>query len=309
MKNPKVSVIIPAYNAEETIKQCIEGILNQTYKNIEVIVVDDCSTDNTSKIATTLKCKLIKSNKNMGAGNAKNLGLKAAVGDYIYFIDSDCVPEKDCIEWLMNSFSKNKNIGVVGGTCVIPSDYKSIFALAYDVAERFKDVKNLDEIYILYLSGSNLCIKKEVVDIVGFFNEKFITHEDFDFTFRATQSGYKILFQPKAVTYHCHQRKKLKSYLKRTFKGGQYGTIFRLKYKPSLPFSKFYPKNVIIFSIILPLFVTFSILRIIKKNVGARPIKEILITLPVLIIGQILWGLGCVRGAYKFKKEIDFWKE
>jgi len=302
-----VSVLIPAYNAEETIKQCIEGIHNQTYKNIEIIVIDDGSTDNTAEIVATLKCKLIKLNENMGAGNARNLGLKAAVGNYIYFIDSDCVPKKDCIECLMMGFSKSEEIGLVGGTCITPLDIDNILNLAHDVTERYKDFQNLDEKFVVYLSGANLCIKKEVVDRVGFFNEKFITHEDFDFTFRANQSGYKILFQPNAVSYHYHQRKKLKSYLNRAFKGGQYGTIFRLKYKPFLPFSRFYPKSVIVFSLILPFFVTFSILRIIKKNMGARPIKDILITLPILILGQFFWGMGCVKGASKFKKEVDVW--
>lgn len=307
MNKTRVSVIIPAYNAEDTIKQCIEGIHNQTYKNIEVIVIDDGSTDNTAKIAATLKCKLIKLNKNMGAGNARNSGLKAAVGDYIYFIDSDCVPEKDCIERLMTGFSKAKEIGLVGGTCITPPDIDNILNLAHDVTERYKDFQNLDEKYMVYLSGANLCIKKEVVDRVGVFNEKFVTHEDFDFTFRAKQSGYKILFQPNAVSYHYHQRKKFQNYLNRAFKGGQYGTILRLKYKLFLPFSQFYPKSVIIFSLILPFFVIFSVLRIIKKNRGIRPIKDILITLPILIMGQIFWGLGCVMGAYKFKKEIDIW--
>ena len=309
MNGPKVSIIIPAYNAEETIKQCIVSVLNQKHKNIEIIVVDDGSRDNTAKITAPLKCKLIKSNKNSGAGNARNLGLKAAEGDYIYFIDSDCVLEEECIERLIKGFSKSDEIGVVGGTCITPPDIDNILNLGHDVTERYKDFLNLGERYVVYLSGANLCIKKEVVDRVGVFNEKFITHEDFDFTFRATQCGYKILFQPKAVSYHYHRRRKLKSYLNRAFRGGQYGTIFRLKYKPFLPYSRFYPQNAMIFGLIMPFFVAFSILRIIMKNIGARPIKDVLITLPILCIGQFFWGIGCVKGASKFKKEVDVWNK
>ena len=80
MSSQTVSVIIPAYNAEETIKQCIDGLLKQTYKKIEIIVIDDGSTENTAKIAATLKCKLIKLNKNIGYVNVLNVGLKSAKG-------------------------------------------------------------------------------------------------------------------------------------------------------------------------------------------------------------------------------------
>jgi GT2 family glycosyltransferase len=304
-----VSVIIPAYNAKETIKQCVESVLNQTYKNIETIVVDDGSTDNTAKIVATLNCKLIQPDENIGTANAMNLGLKAAMGDYMYIIGADCVLRRDCIEHLIKGFSKSQEIGLVCGTCITPPDIDNILNLAHDVTERSKDFRNSGEIFMAYTSGANLCIKAEVINRVGFFNKNFITHEDFDFTFRATQCGYKLLFQPKAVSYHYHQRKKLKSYLNRAFKGGQYGTIFRLKYKPFLPLSRFHPESVILFSLILPFFITFSILRIIAKNIGARSIKDILITLPIVILGQFFWGIGCVKGASKFKKEVDVWSE
>jgi GT2 family glycosyltransferase len=301
--SPAVSVIIPAYNAEDTIKQCIESILNQTYKNIAIIVIDDGSTDNTAKIAATLKCNLIKLNNNIGYVNVLNVGLKSAKGDYVYIIDSDCVVEKDCIEWLLNSFSKSTDRGVVGGTCVIPPDYKSIIALSYDVAERSKDIKNLAEIYVPYLSGSNLCIKREVINNIGEFDKRLISHCDFEFTFRAKQKGYKILFQPKAVSYHYNCRTTLKNYLDHAYRGGIYGTIFRLKYKPTPPLSRFYPNSPLIFSLIAPAFILYSILRILKKNIGIRHARDILITFPIILLGQAVWGLGCVIGAWKFKKE------
>lgn len=298
-----VSALIPAYNAEKTIGQCIEGILNQTYKNIEIIVIDDGSTDNTAKIAATLKCRLIKLNKNRGYVNVLNVGLKSAKGDYIYLLDSDCVAKEDCIEWLLNSFSKSTDRGVVGGTCVIPPDYKSIIALTYDVAERSKDIKNMGEIYLPYLSGSNLCIKREVINNVGEFNKRFISHCDFEFTFRAKQKGYKVLFQPKAVSYHYNCRTTFKSYIAHIYRGGVYGTIFRLKYKPNPPLSRFYPNSTLIFSLIAPAFILYAILRILKKNIGIRPARDILITFPIILLGQVAWGLGCVIGSWKFKKE------
>ena len=89
----KVSVIIPCYNVEEYIEKCINSVLNQTYENIEVILINDGSTDNTSqvilKVIENKENVIYITNKNTGVSNARNTGIKAATGDYIMFIDSD----------------------------------------------------------------------------------------------------------------------------------------------------------------------------------------------------------------------------
>ena len=90
--NPKVTVIMPAYNAAETIGDSIESVLRQTYENWELIVVDDCSTDNTFEIAklySNTNIKLLSLDENKGASAARNLGVREASGEYIAFLDSD----------------------------------------------------------------------------------------------------------------------------------------------------------------------------------------------------------------------------
>ena len=88
---PIVSVIVPAYNAEKTIEKCIDSLLNQTLKNIEIIVINDCSKDNTLKILKKYKnkIKLLDNKKNLGPAGSRNKGLDAAKGKYIGFVDSD----------------------------------------------------------------------------------------------------------------------------------------------------------------------------------------------------------------------------
>jgi glycosyltransferase involved in cell wall biosynthesis len=88
---PIVSVIVPAYNAEKTIEKCLDSLLNQTLKNIEIIVINDCSKDNTLKILKKYKnkIKLLDNKKNLGPAGSRNRGLDAATGDYIGFVDSD----------------------------------------------------------------------------------------------------------------------------------------------------------------------------------------------------------------------------
>lgn len=299
-----ISVIIPAYNAEGTIEKCLEGILKQSYRVSEIIVIDDCSTDNTARIASKYQCHVVRSDHNLKVAGARNIGLREARSDYIYFIDSDCVPVENCIENLMKSFKYSEKIGIVGGRCIVPYD-KNWINLAYDIAERHKDLSNLKGKYVPYLPGSNLCIKRKVLDKIGFFNEKMLSHEDFDFSFRANNEGFNIFFTPEATSYHYNHRTTLKSYLNHAYRGGVYGTIFRLKYKPKPPLSKFYPNSPLIFLLIVPGFIVLSILRILKNNIEIRPLKHILKTFPFILLAQIAWGFGCVIGAKKFRKE-DF---
>src|SRR5665647_2657921 len=104
MHNPLISIIVPIYKVENYIRNCVDSILNQTYKNLEVILVDDGSTDNCGNICDeySLKDNRIKTihKKNGGLSSARNAGLDVAKGEYIGFIDSDDWIEKDMYESL-----------------------------------------------------------------------------------------------------------------------------------------------------------------------------------------------------------------
>lgn len=108
----KISVIIPVYNTEEYLKECIDSILNQTIDLFEVIIVDDGSTDGSlaliNEYAENHSNIYVVSQQNSGLGAARNMGLKIARGEYIYFIDSDDILEKNALEYCYNLASKNK---------------------------------------------------------------------------------------------------------------------------------------------------------------------------------------------------------
>ncbi|MDD5020567.1 MAG: glycosyltransferase family 2 protein [Endomicrobiaceae bacterium] len=106
-----ISIIIPVYNAEPYLKQCLDSVISQTFKNIEIIIINDYSTDNSSQIIETYKKTdnriiSIHLKKNAGAGSARNEGLKIATGKYIVFIDSDDWVTPDYIEVLYNNIEK-----------------------------------------------------------------------------------------------------------------------------------------------------------------------------------------------------------
>ena len=87
----KISVIVPAYNAEKTIRKCLDSLINQTYKNMEIIVINDCSKDNTLEVLKEYgnKIVLINNEENLGPAGSRNKGLDIATGNYIGFVDSD----------------------------------------------------------------------------------------------------------------------------------------------------------------------------------------------------------------------------
>lgn len=119
--NKLVSVILPVYNVEKYIKRCLESIMNQTYKNIEIIIIDDGSKDNTSYICKsyTLKDKRIKyyKIKNGGVSHARNIGIDYSKGEYIIFIDGDDWIDYKMFELMVNSLEKYNSDIVVCNHC------------------------------------------------------------------------------------------------------------------------------------------------------------------------------------------------
>ena len=111
MKNAKVSIIVPIYNVEQYIEECINSILAQTYSNLEIIIVDDCSTDNTLAICeeiikTDERVKLFHNEKNSGVSFSRNRALDAVTGEYIAMIDSDDWVDKNYIELMVSAIEE-----------------------------------------------------------------------------------------------------------------------------------------------------------------------------------------------------------
>ncbi len=129
----KISIVIACYNVSKYIETCLNSILKQTYKNIEIIVVNDCSTDDTLKILKKYKTNytninIIDSKKNYGLGKSRNLGMNKTTGKYIMFLDSDDYIEKNAIELLHNKAVKeNSEIVIYDYFMVYPNKNKYIY--------------------------------------------------------------------------------------------------------------------------------------------------------------------------------------
>ena len=185
MKEPVlISVIIPTYNKSQYLKEAIESVLNQTYKNIEIIIVDDGSTDNTEKIARSFQGTRIIYffQKNKGPAGARDSGIKKAQGEYVAFLDSDdlWLPEK--LERQIEFMERNSEIGLLGTGCYeVDSGGKMIGKKNFPTENNI-----LQKILIKYnpFIQSSVTIKKEILDKVEGYDENFSESEDYDLWLR-----------------------------------------------------------------------------------------------------------------------------
>lgn len=118
----KVSIIIPMYNSEHTIEKCVNNILHQSYKNIELLLINDCSTDHTFQIVTQLaaddsRIKLFQNKRNLGAGFTRNVGLEHATGEWITFCDADDYPDKNWISDFVTGITNDIDMVIQGFNC------------------------------------------------------------------------------------------------------------------------------------------------------------------------------------------------
>ena len=164
--NIKISVIIPTYNRGKIIGNSIKSVLNQTFKNLEIIVVDDGSKDNTKEIVDEFKderVRYIKLNNNTGAANARNIGIKNAIGQYISFQDSDDIFYPDKLErQLKNIINKNSNLDF----CKIKVIFNSSFSYFVPSIKQEKNLFNNSIINELiskgnFISNQAILIKKQ----------------------------------------------------------------------------------------------------------------------------------------------------
>ncbi len=189
---PFVSVIIPTFNRARYISKSIDSVLNQTYKNFEVIVVDDGSTDNTENVIKKYGNQVQYCyKKNGGVASARNLGIKSAKGTYIAFLDSDDFWEKDKLRLQMELAGSEPDVGLV---------YSDIYIFnEHGIIETKKErVKNFHRGYVFkelfvkpFIPTCSVIAKKECFEDVGLFDEKFNGGEDGDMWLRISQK-YQI---------------------------------------------------------------------------------------------------------------------
>ncbi|MEQ6125035.1 glycosyltransferase family 2 protein [Pseudotenacibaculum sp. MALMAid0570] len=205
-ENPFVSVIIPGKNEGKHLFKLTKSLDEQTFKNFELIIVDDGSDDDTPIIGKNLEelgliDMFIRNEMRGGKASAANLALRYSKGKYIVHLDADCSFDRDAIEQVLIPFYLDKKIGAVGGNVKV-RNYRESLCAKLQAIEYLKTV-SVGRIVTSYLgiykiiSGAFGAFRKDVIDSIGGWD--IGPGLDGDITVKIRKSGYKIFFQPKAV--------------------------------------------------------------------------------------------------------------
>ncbi len=193
MNGAVVSVILPVFNGEKFLSEAVQSVLNQNYQRLEIIIIDDGSTDSTKKVALGFGNKIkYYYQENGGPAKARNYGLSIATGDFIAFIDADDVWVKDKLSLQLALFEKNREVGIVIGLT-----FRTEFLQNDELDNRVLNPKGTFHL----LLGSTL-IKKSVFNKIGLLDEDLFIGDDTDWFNRAKENRVSIAVHYDIVQFY-----------------------------------------------------------------------------------------------------------
>ncbi len=203
---PSVSIIIPAYNEGKVIEKTIRSVLELSYSQKEIIVVDDGSNDDTFKIAKLMETinpiRVISKKKNGGKWGALNKGIKSSKSDIIVCIDADTVLDKNAIQPLVSHFIDSK-VGAVAGNIKVGNRKKILTKLqALEYISKLNIQRRSEAFFrkVTVVPGPLGAFRKSIIKEVGFYTGDTFA-EDADLTLKILKAGYKIKYEPKSIGY------------------------------------------------------------------------------------------------------------
>jgi GT2 family glycosyltransferase len=208
---PRVSVVCCSYNGEATIRDTLEHLARLDYPDYEVIVVDDGSTDATAAIARSYGAQVV-STPNQGLSAARNVGLRAATGSIVAYIDDDAYPDPAWLTFLVRAFQQGGFCGV-GGPNLLPPEDGSIAECVANAPGGPCHVL-LSDREAEHIPGCNMAFERRWLERVGGFDPVFrAAGDDVDLCWRLQEAGGRLGFHPAAVVWH-HRRSSLRRYWK-----------------------------------------------------------------------------------------------
>jgi len=215
LERPKVSIIVPVYNCEDTIENCLLSLINQTYENKEIIVVDDCSTDNTPEVlrrmAERYDIKVIRLSRNSGGGVARSEGIKHATGDIIFEAEADAYYASDYVELCVKHLEDPKVGTVIGALHAWPED--SIWYKWWEAKRRI--------VLYNYKPLGGWFFRKSDLDKIGYYRGDLEVGTDRELCLRLKRElGLEWAYEPRALWYHKYPYS-LRKLLIKAFKNGR----------------------------------------------------------------------------------------
>ncbi len=224
---PRISVIVCTYNGNHTVRDCLEGMLRLEYPNFEVIVVNDGSTDKTEQTVKKYGFKVI-STRNGGLSNARNLGLQAATGEIVAYIDDDAYPDPHWLSYLAATFMTTDYVGV-GGPNIAPCNDGPVAECVAAAPGGPVHVLVSDQ-EAEHIPGCNMAFRADALRAIGGFDPQFRgAGDDVDVCWRLQERGGKLGFNPAAMVWH-HRRNAIRAYWKQQVGYGKAEALLERKW-------------------------------------------------------------------------------
>ena len=241
----KLDVIINTFNRKDTLIKTLESFSYQSYKDFEMIIASDGSTDGTEeaikKLDLPFKVRYFSQKNRGGPASSRNLGLKHSKAEIVFFTGDDIIPSKDLLKEHVESYhSGEKNLAVLGYTKWAPQVKLTPFRrYLTNYHFSYADIMGKKNIDWRYFYTSNVSIHRDLLKKVGLFDEDlFYAYEDAEFGYRASLEGMRLVFNEKAIAYHNHPVN-FKDYRKTMFNKGAAATLLAEKI-PSLKYKANY---------------------------------------------------------------------
>ena len=215
MNSPLISIIVLNYNGLKDLKECFDSLFNLSYKNIEIIFVDNNSQDKSVDFVERnyKDVKIIELDKNFGFSQGNNFGAKAAKGDYIVLLNNDTIVDKNWISEMVKIAQESKKVGIVGCKIYYYDDRKTL-DFAGSACDIYGDTTHIGQLQMdnpllniqrkmFYACGASLMISRELYLKIKLFDPTyFIYYEDVDLCWRAWIFGYDVVYVPTSFIYH-----------------------------------------------------------------------------------------------------------
>lgn len=251
----EISVVVPAFNSEKTIGQCLASLLNQTFprESYEVIVVNDGSTDSTERILKWYSVEAL-TQKNQGPAAARNAGVGKASGEIILFTDDDCVPSANWIEEMAKPF-RDKEVAAVKGAYKTKQESVVARFAQIEFEERFEMLKKVE--YIDMVDTYSAGYRKEIFLRMKGFDATFpvANNEDTELSYRMFNHGYKMIFNPNAVVCHLGHPDSVGRYASLKFWRGYWRMVVYKKFPDKMVKDTYTPQSLKLQILFLFLFV------------------------------------------------------
>jgi len=229
----RLSVIIPNRNGEKTIGLCLEALFSSVHDSFEVIVVDDCSTDNSATIISEFPCTLIRLEQHVGSASARNIGAQSCSGALLFFIDADCLVQKDTLLRVGRLAATWGSNTIIGGTYTCRPYDQSFYSIFQSVFIHYSELKNIH--HPDYIAAHAMVITSHAFDQSGGFPADFFPIiEDVEFSHRLRRKGYELIMEPDLQVQHIFGYHTLLDSMRNGYVKSKYWTMYSLGNKDLL---------------------------------------------------------------------------